>query len=589
MEASVDGGRAPPSSPPSAFACRCCRVSFSTLTERKEHQRSDWHSYNQRRSVGNLGPVTQEEFSRKIQVALFASQLKQDKSGDKEAHIDAAVRLHRTLLNSSVHAASPVASSASPLASSSSSSLASSASPLPPTERERAQAVATLTALGVLASRGEDHLKGKKAEKAGPRPLPPLAASETSRGAATDGAASVPERSGARGISSEAQQLEKKARLAALATSPECVSLFDLHAPFASWRENLTYMQKTFSFALPHAEFLVDPARFLRIIWKAQMRKPRCLWCMQRFASVEAAQQHMQSKGHTQLRWADSADSALQRALEPCFDFRASYLALLERRAQLAETQKALSHTGDRRDREPEETLDEIQETQSADEDLWEDVSDDDSDSWTVASEEAAEPSDVQKKPRGDIEDEYARLREECKGLTDKDFRRILRQCGDMQARLTETGDLRLPDGRELVNRHVAYIYKQRLGRRVPGDAEAQVLADAYGVQSLRDVCGGERGALALASSHCPGDPAQRKAQLALRLRQEKHRRLLACLGRSGRGLSEKQLRTQREVKHRVVLPREQFAKRMQKQRMQLGVKQNTLQKFILQEHKFFL
>ncbi|KYK66230.1 hypothetical protein TGPRC2_239070B, partial [Toxoplasma gondii TgCatPRC2] len=109
------------------------------------------------------------------------------------------------------------------------------------------------------------------------------------------------------------------------------------------------------------------------------------------------------------------------------------------------------------------------------------------------------------------------------------------------------------------------------------------------GVQSLRDVCGGERGALALASSHCPGDPAQRKAQLALRLRQEKHRRLLACLGRSGRGLSEKQLRTQREVKHRVVLPREQFAKRMQKQRMQLGVKQNTLQKFILQEHKFFL
>ncbi|KEP61848.1 UNVERIFIED_CONTAM: hypothetical protein HHA_239070 [Hammondia hammondi] len=577
MEAAVSVGRAPPASPPSAFACRCCRVSFSTLTERKEHHRSDWHAYNQRRSVGNLGPVTQEEFSRKIQVALFASQLKQDKSGDTAAHIDAAVRLHRTLLNTS------------PPSSASSSPPHPASSSLPPTERERAQAVATLTALGVLTSRGEDHLKGKKVEKAGLRP-PPLASSETSPRAATHGSASASERSGGRGVSSETQQLERKARLAALTTSPECVSLFDLHAPFASWRENLAYMQKTFSFAIPHAEFLVDPARFLRLLWKAQMRKPRCLWCMQRFASVAAAQQHMQSKGHTQLRWEDDADSsALQRALESCFDFRASYLALLERRAQSAGPQKALSCAGDRRTRESEETIDEIQETPSADEDLWEDVSDDASDSWTVASEEVAERNEVQGST-GDVEDEYARLREECTGMTEKDFRRILRQCGDMQARLTETGDLRLPDGRELVNRHVAYIYKQRLGRRVPGDAEAQVLADAYGVQNLRDVCvREERGALVLASSRSPGDSTQQKVQLALRLRQEKHRRLLVSLGRSGRGLSEKQLRTQREVKHRVVLPREQFTKRMQKQRMQLGVKQNTLQKFILREHKFFL
>nr|CCA30017.1 hypothetical protein NCLIV_068940 [Neospora caninum Liverpool]CEL71230.1 TPA: hypothetical protein BN1204_068940 [Neospora caninum Liverpool] len=612
-------GRAAPSSPVpavAAFSCRCCRASFATLAERKEHHRSDWHAYNLRRSVGNLVPVTKEEFTRKVQVALFASQLKQDKSGNKEAHIDAAVRLNRALLNAS--SPSPSSSLSSSASSFPSSSFPSSPSLLP-SERERVQAVATLTALGMLAPRGEDHLKGKKVEKSGWSADVSSEAAHLASGVSSSGA-SGQSVSGASGVSSEAQRLEKARRLA-LATAPECVSLFDFHAPFASWRENLAYMRKTFSFAIPHAEYLADPPAFLRTVWKAQLRKPRCLWCQQRFASVAAAQQHMQTKGHTQLRWEEKGEaSSLQRALEACFDFRASYLALLERAKKTerhgggvlaagkrdprralesGETPEAASgQEGDGESGAPERTerLSESDSDGERDsEDDWEDVSDEDfstdEDEEDQDSAEETEKGRMQSSRRGeDKEDEVSRLREACKNLTDRDFRRIMRQCGEMQARLTETGDLRLPDGRELVNRHVAYIYKQRLGRRVPGDAEAQVLADSYGAQDVRQLLAGGRGSsVALACMRLSANPAQQKVQIAARLRQDKHRRLLATLGRSGRGLSEKQLRkTEREVKHKVLVPREQFAKRTQKHRMQLGVKQNTLQKFILQEHKFF-
>ncbi|PFH32990.1 hypothetical protein BESB_081890 [Besnoitia besnoiti] len=562
--------------PGASFSCRCCRATFASALERKEHQRSDWHAYNLRRSVGNLAPVSKEDFARKMQVALLASQLKQDKSRDKQAQIDAAVRLQRTLQGLSSASPSAPRSEAAAVAPSSSSS----SSALPSTEKERAQAVATLTALGVLSTRGEDHLKARKADKA--RALPREACAAEGEDA-TSSASDAGVAAGSYPTAAELEASRERARLRAfaLSTEPECVSLFDAHAPFRTWRECLSYMTKTFGFVVPHAEYLVDAKAFLRLVWRAQLRRPRCLLCEKRFSSVLAAQQHMQSKGHTQLRWTESAEetSALQRALmEACYDFRASYLALLARRRdKLPFDGRARAAIKDA----------------EADSDAESDGDDGDSDSWEdVSSSDDEDDSD-------DEPCEASRLREATHGLSAREFKRVVRQCGEMQARLTETGDLRLPDGRELVNRHVAYIYKQRLVRRLPGEAEAQVLADfhanprfqlsAHNLKTSLARLGG-RQTTGLSASALEHLPLQHRQQLATRLRQEKHHRLLlSSLGRNGRGLSEQALRlSEREIKRKVLAPRRAFVQREAKQRMRLGVKQNKLQKFILQETKFF-
>lgn len=50
----------------SPFTCITCRVAFRDLEIQRQHYKSDWHRYNLKRKVGELPPVTVEDFQKRV-------------------------------------------------------------------------------------------------------------------------------------------------------------------------------------------------------------------------------------------------------------------------------------------------------------------------------------------------------------------------------------------------------------------------------------------------------------------------------------------------------------------------------------------
>lgn len=50
----------------SAFTCLNCNVRFHNADIQREHYKTDWHRYNLKRRVGELPPVTAEEFQKRV-------------------------------------------------------------------------------------------------------------------------------------------------------------------------------------------------------------------------------------------------------------------------------------------------------------------------------------------------------------------------------------------------------------------------------------------------------------------------------------------------------------------------------------------
>lgn len=50
----------------SAFTCLNCNVRFQNADIQREHYKTDWHRYNLKRRVGDLPPVTAEEFQKRV-------------------------------------------------------------------------------------------------------------------------------------------------------------------------------------------------------------------------------------------------------------------------------------------------------------------------------------------------------------------------------------------------------------------------------------------------------------------------------------------------------------------------------------------
>jgi hypothetical protein len=51
----------------SPFTCITCHVAFVNGELQRAHYKSDWHRYNLKRKVADLGPITAEEFSIKVE------------------------------------------------------------------------------------------------------------------------------------------------------------------------------------------------------------------------------------------------------------------------------------------------------------------------------------------------------------------------------------------------------------------------------------------------------------------------------------------------------------------------------------------
>lgn len=50
----------------SVFTCLNCNVRFQNADIQREHYKTDWHRYNLKRRVGDLPPVTAEEFQKRV-------------------------------------------------------------------------------------------------------------------------------------------------------------------------------------------------------------------------------------------------------------------------------------------------------------------------------------------------------------------------------------------------------------------------------------------------------------------------------------------------------------------------------------------
>lgn len=56
------------------WTCTACRLEFTTFEMQKEHFRSDWHRYNLKRKVVELAPVSEEQFTFRMQKLLADKQ-----------------------------------------------------------------------------------------------------------------------------------------------------------------------------------------------------------------------------------------------------------------------------------------------------------------------------------------------------------------------------------------------------------------------------------------------------------------------------------------------------------------------------------
>jgi len=51
----------------SPYTCITCHVAFSNGELQRAHYKSDWHRYNLKRKVADLGPITASEFTEKVE------------------------------------------------------------------------------------------------------------------------------------------------------------------------------------------------------------------------------------------------------------------------------------------------------------------------------------------------------------------------------------------------------------------------------------------------------------------------------------------------------------------------------------------
>lgn len=170
-----------------------------------------------------------------------------------------------------------------------------------------------------------------------------------------------------------------------------------------SMEECFEYMRKKYSFVIPDKEYLVDSQGLAQYLGDKLFEGHICLYCDRIFSSLNAVRDHMISLGHTML---GTHLDVQKEELESFYNYSSSYKELIPNISRMS-----ISDRADQGD------------------DEWEYIDGDDS------SEDLGEVC------LDDI-------------LTSYNLRR---------PEITEFGDLRLPNGKEVVHRNLAYIYKQRI------------------------------------------------------------------------------------------------------------------------------
>jgi hypothetical protein len=276
----------------------------------------------------------------------------------------------------------------------------------------------------------------------------------------------------------------------------------------------LAYMEKTHSFFIPDQEYCKDVPVFMNYLAQKVSIDHACINCNRRFPDLQSVRRHMVDKGHTQLaseartrrgNFDEGATEDLKEELEPFYDYNSSVREVAEK-IHLPQQKVASILRFFDADKDKKLGPDEVA-------NLWGNTND--GATMTQAQYEGAcamcgaEPKDgidvdqlaklyadgfanlddhfailqdllvakhrkLQPVQEADEDDEDGEESEEedgdsdCEGndeleIDDEDeFEEVMRVLGLHKVEITETGDLKLPNGNVAAHRDVSYIYRQR-------------------------------------------------------------------------------------------------------------------------------
>jgi len=238
------------------FTCITCRVAFKDADAHRQHYRTDWHRYNLKRKVAEFPPVTAEEFQCRVLI-----QQQSDDHDNKATSIHCKVcrkifitqNAFENHLNSKKHK------------------------------------------VGILENPSLAHENQTCVNGDSPKtklPSDPQQVKESWSANMKDEC----DNSEVEEVDSDEWDEEENPIL-----NNNC--LFCSHHS-ANMIKNLKHMTLEHSFFIPDAEYVIDMKGLLTYLGEKVSQGFMCLWCNDRgktFYSVQAAQQHMQDKGHCKM------------------------------------------------------------------------------------------------------------------------------------------------------------------------------------------------------------------------------------------------------------------------------------------------
>ncbi|CCF73016.1 REI1, pre-60S factor REI1 [Babesia microti strain RI] len=194
-----------------------------------------------------------------------------------------------------------------------------------------------------------------------------------------------------------------------------CAGMSIFNAKFiGNPNDALNFMIKHNGFYLPEAEYISNLAGLLEYLGNIVFIGNECLYCGRIFSTLYAVWHHMEAKGHQKIPY------EMIEEIYQFYDFTPSYAKLLKNRGDLVNVAGSdINFTSVDGDIDDE----------------WEDISDIDGYDEQIIKPEYNEPQIL----------------------------KIYSKYNLRPAMIDENNNLTLPDGREVVNRSTAYVYKQHL------------------------------------------------------------------------------------------------------------------------------
>lgn len=231
----------------SIFTCLNCNVRFHDADNQREHYKTDWHRYNLKRRVGELPPVTAEEFQKRV-----LQQRLLDEKAEEEITLYCNVcrkqfiseKSHENHLNSKKH-------------------------------KENVQ-IAEKKGED-LGSQSDTQMKQLRANKQ------PVVLIDGDDGEVMD------------------VEVDSDEEFDNPIDNNVCIFCPHHSDDFV---ENVKHMSSTHSFFIPDTEFITDIEGLLTYLGEKVARDYICLWCNDRgrtFYSLDAVRKHMRDKGHCKM------------------------------------------------------------------------------------------------------------------------------------------------------------------------------------------------------------------------------------------------------------------------------------------------